>query len=831
MVEPQASRFWHAAIKSGLLDEATLKAAWDSIPPEKRTHDAIDRRLARQIVNAGRITLWQAQQLLAGRWQGLRIAKYELMDVIGHGGMGRVYLAKDTRLNRQVALKILSRERMNNPRAMARFRREAKVGAQLQHENLVRIYDEGDAHGVRFLVMEFIEGRTVGRLIADRGRLSPATAATLARQVALGLEHLHQKGLLHRDVNPMNILVDRDGTAKLTDLGLAIDLGDIEDVVTRDGATVGTFDYISPEQAKHSRSVDARSDLYSLGCSLYQMLTGRVPFPTPSLPEKLYAHQLSEPEALSIAAPDVPEGLALVVSRLMKKTPDERYRSAVEAARALEPFISGSLTPQEIADATAVTVESSGSPQASGATPQGSDPDLDLKPGSNPLPTPSTPASDPMDAFRIDLGPDPPLSRSRLAALKSETATDEIQRRVFPARKILSGLAVVAAAALLLSAAIVLWKRLPPRPRITPRAVAIEEKAPTGPPADVAIRYPDGTESAQTDLRGAIRHLSGGGGEIVLRGKTAIRAGEIGKALRLDGGHLRISAESAKPELLVDLSARAAWIEVSPQAKLTLVGLSIRAEAPPGDAKPGDASPTLIASGGGLVLDRCAFFTTGSDRSIRAVACDGGEFRASGCEFEGFDCPISLGMYPGTQARLSQCLFVRDVTTDPAAGWAIAATRKNALRSTGPRKLSIDRCTNVGAGLIIAQGFTEDGPLFLDLTQTAVRGAALLMTNSTKESLSKSVIWAGKENDYALSGVAWVVSPPKGFDAMPGGPNDLKSWIDLVKNDPGSRDDPLKFSGSSTGEGRVPEDFALTSESDKPPLGADPSKVGPGAKP
>src|SRR4051794_16119575 len=211
MVEPQASRFWHAAIKSGLLDEATLQASWDAIPEDKRTHDSVDRRLARQLVNAGRLTLWQAQQMLAGRWQGLRIDKYELQDVIGQGGMGRVYLARDTRLNRQVALKILSRERMTNPRAMARFRREAKVGAQLQHENLVRIYDEGEAHTVRYLVMEYISGKTVGHLIAELGKIPPATAATLARQVALGLEHLHQKGLLHRDVNPMNILVDRDG--------------------------------------------------------------------------------------------------------------------------------------------------------------------------------------------------------------------------------------------------------------------------------------------------------------------------------------------------------------------------------------------------------------------------------------------------------------------------------------------------------------------------------------------------------------------------------------------------------------------------------------------
>ena len=135
------------ALKSGLIDEAQLRACWELIPEEKRTPDAIDRRLARQAITAGRLTLWQAQQILAGRATGFRIDKYVLLDLLGQGGMGRVYLARDTRLNRRVALKILSQERMNNPRAIARFQREAKVGAQLQHENLVRIYDEGESAG------------------------------------------------------------------------------------------------------------------------------------------------------------------------------------------------------------------------------------------------------------------------------------------------------------------------------------------------------------------------------------------------------------------------------------------------------------------------------------------------------------------------------------------------------------------------------------------------------------------------------------------------------------------------------------------------------------
>src|SRR5438105_474201 len=154
-------------------------------------------------------------------------------------------------------------------------------GAPLQHENLVRIYDEGEANGKCYLVMEYIEGKNIGQMIAENGPLPAPIATRLSRQVALGLEHAQRKGLIHRDVNPYNILVTRDGTAKLTDLGLAIDLAE-NDRVTRDGATVGTFDYVSPEQARHSHSVDTRSDIYSLGCSLYHMLSGQVPFPTAS---------------------------------------------------------------------------------------------------------------------------------------------------------------------------------------------------------------------------------------------------------------------------------------------------------------------------------------------------------------------------------------------------------------------------------------------------------------------------------------------------------------------------------------------------------------------
>jgi serine/threonine-protein kinase len=392
MADSQASRFWKAALQSGLIDAPGLQACWEAIAPEKRTPDQIDRRLARQAVQSGQLTLWQAQQLMAGRSSGFKIDRYVLLEMIGQGGMGRVYLARDSRLNRRVALKILSPERVNNPRAIARFQREARVGAQLQHENLVRIYDADVANGRCYLVMEYIDGKTVGALIAEHGRIDPAMSARLARQVALGLEHAQQKGMIHRDVNPYNILVSREGVAKLADLGLAIDLSE-EIQVTRDGATVGTFDYISPEQARHSRSADTRSDIYSLGCTLYHMLSGQVPYPSPSLPEKLLGHQAVEPEPLAMLASDLPEGLVKVVEKMMRKAPVERYATPREVALALEPFLADGSSASSLRDgaiprsAGSATLPTMVEPKSSAALAPAST----LRPDPALVPTPAPP--------------------------------------------------------------------------------------------------------------------------------------------------------------------------------------------------------------------------------------------------------------------------------------------------------------------------------------------------------------------------------------------------------------------------------------------------------
>jgi serine/threonine-protein kinase len=319
-----------------LLTDDQLERCLASIPENKREAEKIDNRLARIAIHFGYITLWQAQRILTRRAGTLLIDKYLLTDSLGQGGMGRVFLARDTRLQRSVALKVLNADKSNHERALARFQREALVGGQLQHENLVRVYDVGVHQNSPFLVMEYIEGPTVAELIARQGRLEIAVAARIGRDVALGLHHLSEKKLVHRDVNPRNILIDTEGRAKLTDLGLAIFEEQLSQVTT-EGSTVGTFDYISPEQARHSRGVDIRSDLYSLGCSLYHMISGHPPFPEGNLAEKIYAHQLKEAEPLADLVPGVPSELSSMVTRCLRKNlkndsrPPESWRISLPA--------------------------------------------------------------------------------------------------------------------------------------------------------------------------------------------------------------------------------------------------------------------------------------------------------------------------------------------------------------------------------------------------------------------------------------------------------------------------------------------------------------------
>jgi hypothetical protein len=284
------------------------------------------------------LTAYQARMILAGRAAELTIGRYALLDELGGGGMGQVFKARDTAMDRLVALKVIRPDLLAGPSAVLRFQQEVKAAARLAHPNIVRAYDAGTSDGRHYLVTELVVGSDLGRELARRGALPPGEACEFARQAALGLQHAYEHGLTHRDVKPSNLLLSAaDRVVKVTDFGLAR-LGDAGGGLTAAGSVFGTPDYIAPEQASSATAADIRSDVYSLGCTLYHFMTGEVPFPGDTAMAKLVAHATQEPLSLDDSCPGVNPALAAVVRRMMAKNPADRYATPRDAADALTPF-------------------------------------------------------------------------------------------------------------------------------------------------------------------------------------------------------------------------------------------------------------------------------------------------------------------------------------------------------------------------------------------------------------------------------------------------------------------------------------------------------------
>jgi len=259
------------------------------------------------------------------------LGKYQIQKEIGAGGMGAVFLAKDTTLNRLAALKILPRDKAENPVLVKRFKAEGQAAAHLRHENIVSVYDAGEEDGYLYIALEYVEGTDLHNLINKRGRIPVRRSLEIITQVTQALAHAYQQGIVHRDIKPANILIRQDGVVKLTDLGLARSIDDnTETSITRAGTTVGTVDYMAPEQARDSKAADIRSDLYSLGCTWYHMLTGRAPFSEGSLTNKLAAHATTPPPDPREINERVPEGVVAIIQRMMAKSQSERYQTPEE---------------------------------------------------------------------------------------------------------------------------------------------------------------------------------------------------------------------------------------------------------------------------------------------------------------------------------------------------------------------------------------------------------------------------------------------------------------------------------------------------------------------
>ena len=268
-----------------------------------------------------------------------RLGRYRLEGRLGGGGVGEVFLAHDPVMDRRVALKVLATGRLGDAMALARFRREIRNLSRLNHPHIVSAFDADSEGSVQFLIMEYVPGTDLARLVRRDGPLPVGAAAEAIRQVATGLQHAHLAGLVHRDIKPSNLLVGPGGLVKIADLGLARAVGEAPGAHdTQDGSTLGTPDYMAPEQARDPRRADIRADIYGLGCTLYFLLTGRVPFPVPGYVAKLLAHREAEPTPLEALRPGVPPGLADVVRKMMAKDPARRHQAPLEVALALQPF-------------------------------------------------------------------------------------------------------------------------------------------------------------------------------------------------------------------------------------------------------------------------------------------------------------------------------------------------------------------------------------------------------------------------------------------------------------------------------------------------------------
>jgi serine/threonine protein kinase len=337
-----AEGFLRGVLRSGLLDREQLQAALRPVPREQRDDP---RALADQLVRTGKLTRFQTSKLLRGISQGMLIGPFRVLAPLGKGAMGTVFLVRDQRSEQLVALKILPpRLARTEERMLARFRREKEMSQRVAHPHLAWTYEVGEYRGVHFIAMEYIPGRTLSRLVTEEGPLPLSRAARLLAEVAAGLEHAHNQGLIHRDLKPSNILVTPRDHAKVLDLGLALNEGETggdASVVGGQGYIVGTMDYISPEQTFDAVKVDVRADIYSLGCTLYYALSAQPPFPGGTSREKIMRHRNDTPTPLADLVPALPAGFVALVERMMAKDPDGRPASAAAVEAELRAWASG----------------------------------------------------------------------------------------------------------------------------------------------------------------------------------------------------------------------------------------------------------------------------------------------------------------------------------------------------------------------------------------------------------------------------------------------------------------------------------------------------------
>lgn len=329
-------QFAKALATSGLFSAEDVKEFWSSLAAEERPK--IGEAFAELLTARGRLSKFQADELLAGRGPGLRMGDYVLEGELGAGGMGKVYKARHRTMDRIVALKVMSVAAMKDEAAVKRFQREVRAAARLEHSNIVTAYDSGQAGSVQYLVMQFVDGGDLSSRVKRDGPLPVETAVEYVAQAAQGLAFAHGASVIHRDIKPANLLVDKKGLVKILDLGLAR----IDDAASSDGLTateqvMGTVDYMAPEQAADTKHVDARADIYSLGCTFWYLLTGQRMYDGNTMVQRIMKHRDAPLPSLVKTRDDVPWSLEQVFHKMVAKHPQDRQSSMDEVLAELDP--------------------------------------------------------------------------------------------------------------------------------------------------------------------------------------------------------------------------------------------------------------------------------------------------------------------------------------------------------------------------------------------------------------------------------------------------------------------------------------------------------------
>lgn len=334
-------KFIRSLSESGLMTAEEVDAFLHGLPADEQPKDG--KALAREMFRRKRLTKFQAQAVYDGKTRGLVLGNYVILDKLGEGGMGQVFKAQHRRMERTVALKVLSPEALKSPELAERFQREVKAAARLSHPNVVTAYDADEEGGIHYLVMEYVEGRDLAVVVEKEGPLPGPRAIDFILQAAAGLEYAHSQNVIHRDIKPANLLLDKSGTVKILDMGIARiqeepALGDATAAagLTADGAVLGTVDYMSPEQGLNTKNADALSDVYSLGCTLYWLVTGQPVFEGDTLVAKILAHREEAIPSLRAERKELPVMLDVTFKKMVSKKARDRHQSMSEVIAALK---------------------------------------------------------------------------------------------------------------------------------------------------------------------------------------------------------------------------------------------------------------------------------------------------------------------------------------------------------------------------------------------------------------------------------------------------------------------------------------------------------------